>query len=105
MITFSDEMALICAIPSKSQNGIYLVRVDPAGEELVISHTCPASAFGKSCLHVAEAVSLYERWQWWEPKKRIRTEVRRIVLQPHWQQIQLPSSPIDIIRLVIRDAS
>jgi len=105
MIAFTDGAALICVVPSRTQNGVYLVRCEPAGRELIVSHDCPASRFGRTCRHIHEAVAAYERWQWWEPKKRIVPVQKRIALQPEWDQVQLTPSPEDILRAVVQNAS
>jgi hypothetical protein len=103
MITFTDGKALICSMPSTSQNGVYLVRVEPTGNHIVVSHDCPACHFGnKKCKHVQMAVQAYERWQWWEPKKRVQSITRKIVLTADWEQIQLPPSPEEQLQEVIR---
>lgn len=103
MITFTDGKALICSMPSTSQNGVYLVRVEPTGNHIVVSHDCPACHFGhKRCKHVELAVEAYERWQWWEPKKRVQSITRKIVLMADWEQITLPPSPEEQLQEVIR---
>jgi len=92
--TFTDGAALICAIPSKSQNGLYLVRVEPVGEKgLKVTHYCPASRFKNRCSHVEEAVACYREWQWWEPEREeIITVSSTVVLRPEWKQIPTQNS-------------
>lgn len=105
MIAFTDGVALICVVPSDSQNGVHLVRCKPSGIELIVCHDCPKARRGQSCRHVEEAIAAYERWHWWEPKKRIVPVCRRIVLKPEWEQVQLTPSPEDILRAVVQNAS
>ncbi|MDY7989846.1 hypothetical protein UY286_05010 [Paenibacillus polymyxa] len=106
MTAFINESALICVIPSSRQNGVYLVQAEPHFNELVITHDCPACHYGHSqCKHVQMAAEAYERWQWWEPKKRVHTVTRKIVLSPNWEQIQLPPSPEEMIRAIVDHAS
>jgi hypothetical protein len=90
--TFTDGVALICAIPSKSQNGLYLVRVEPVGEKgLKVTHYCPASRFKTRCSHVEEAVECYREWRWWEPKREeIITVSSTVVLRSEWKQVPTP---------------
>ncbi|WP_156922434.1 hypothetical protein [Cohnella thermotolerans] len=38
-------------------------------------------------------------------KKRIVPVCRRIVLKPEWDQVQLPPSPVELLRAVVMDAS
>jgi len=101
VIAFTDGVALICAIPSNTQNGVYLVRAEPQGNKLIVSHDCPAARFGNECRHVPVTVAAYERYHWWEPKKRVVIVPKRIVLHPDWQQIELPLSPEELVRAVI----
>lgn len=104
-ITFTDGKALICALPS-SKNGVYLVRVEPQFNDLVITHECPACRYSKRpCKHIEMAATLYYRWQWWEPSKPIHTVTRKIVLDASWQQIELPPSTEEQLRSVIRYAT
>jgi hypothetical protein len=105
MKAFMDGMALIVAVPSRTQNGVYLVRCEPAGLNLIVSHDCPAAYHGKLCWHIQEAVAAYERVHWWEPKKEVVLTPRRIVLQPDWRQVSIPLNPVDWLRTVIHDAS
>jgi hypothetical protein len=105
MIAFTDGAALICVVPSRTHNGVYLVRCEPSGGDLIVSHDCPAIRFGRACRHVHEAASACERWQWWEPKKRIKLVCRRIVLKPEWDQVQLTPSPEELLRAVVMNAS
>lgn len=103
--TFTDGQALICALPS-SKGGVYLVRVEPQFNDLVITHECPACRFGsKSCKHIQTAVELYYRWQWWEPQKPVHTVTRKIVLSPDWEQVQLSPSEAEQLRAVLRHAT
>ncbi len=95
--TFKDGTALICAIPSRSKNGVYLVRVEPKGSFLLVAHICPAHRFGNRCSHVEEAVECYRNWRYWEPERKVKESRRHIVLQPHWEQIPVPSSMEEII--------
>ena len=97
--TFTDGVALICAIPSKSQNGLYLVRVEPVGEKgLKVTHYCPASRFKNRCSHVDEAVECYRQWRWWETDRReITTVSSTVVLKPDWKQIPTPKQLEEII--------
>lgn len=55
-----------------SNNGVYLVRVEPLKDELIITHECPACIQGRECRHIPFAEAIYKRWQWWEPDKQIR---------------------------------
>ncbi|WP_233184906.1 hypothetical protein [Paenibacillus sonchi] len=107
MITFTDGAALICVIPSDSSNGVYLVRAEPMGDILLISHECPACNFNKkrSCRHVAIASEMYKRWQWWEPAKEIKTVTKRIVLQPDWEPVTLSVTMEEALRAVSVHAS
>lgn len=102
MKTFTDGKALICVIPSDSSNGVYLVRAEPQGSVLLISHECPACSFNKkkSCKHVTIAAELYKRWQWWEPTKVIKTVTKRIVLQADWKPVTLSVSLDESLRVV-----
>lgn len=102
---FTDGKALICAIPSKRSNGVYLVRVEPTEMELIVSHDCPAIKYGGQCKHIAIAVTAYELIQWWEPKKKIVIETRRNILQPDWKQVPVPKTLDDKLREWINDAS
>lgn len=106
LTTFTDGNALICVFPSSKQNGVYLVKVEPHYNDLIITHDCPACHYGhKQCKHVQMAAEAYERWQWWEPKKQIHTVTRKIVLSAEWKQIQLPPSQEEQLRAVIDHAS
>jgi hypothetical protein len=105
MIAFTDGTALIVVVPSKTLNGVYLVRVEPNGLKLFVSHDCPAARHGKVCWHVHQAVAAYERVHWWEPKKEVVFAPRRIVLRPEWRQVKIPASPEDMVRAVVQDAS
>lgn len=66
MIAFTDGAALICVVPSRTHNGVYLVRCEPVETDLIVSHDCPAIRFGRACRHIQEAASAYELWHWWE---------------------------------------
>ncbi|GIP08178.1 hypothetical protein J1TS5_03480 [Paenibacillus macerans] len=102
MIAFTDGKVLICVIPSSRQNGVYLVQAEPQFNDLIITHDCPACHYNSGyCKHVRIAVEAYERWQWWEPKKRVHTVTRKIVLSPDWEQVQLPPSPEEQIQAVV----
>ncbi|GGK22681.1 hypothetical protein GCM10010965_14480 [Caldalkalibacillus thermarum] len=103
--TFKDGKALICVIPSKTKSGVYLVRVEPQGENLVVSHLCPAKRFGNQCRHVQEAVECYRNWKYWEPERKIAERHQRIILQPHWEQIPVPQSLEDFAKEVMESAS
>ncbi|MNN27646.1 hypothetical protein D3C81_1411870 [compost metagenome] len=107
MKTFTDGTALICVIPSDSSNGVYLVRAEPMGDILLITHECPACSFNKkkSCKHVTIAAELYKRWQWWEPAKEIKTVTKRIVLQPDWEPVILSVTMEEALRAVSVHAS
>lgn len=105
MIAFTDGVALIVVIPSRSQNGVYLVRTEPQGDKLLVSHDCPAVQFGRECRHVTQAAAAYERFHWWEPKKKVIPRTGRIVLRSDWKQIDLPPSPEERIRELIADVS
>jgi len=105
MKAFADGTALIVVVPSRTQNGIYLVRCEPAGMKLIVSHDCPAARRGKPCWHIQEAAAAYERVHWWEPKKEVVLAPRRIVLQPGWRQVSIPASLEDRLRAVIQGAS
>ncbi|MDQ0338155.1 hypothetical protein J2S00_000939 [Caldalkalibacillus uzonensis] len=95
--TLKDGKALICCIPSKTKNGVYLVRVEPEGPFLVVSHFCPAYRFRNQCSHVEEAVQCYRNWRYWEPKREVIERRQRIILQPHWEQIPVPASMEEVI--------
>ncbi|GGA56167.1 hypothetical protein GCM10007416_31680 [Kroppenstedtia guangzhouensis] len=97
MITaaFTDGIALICVIPSQSKNGTYLVRVETHGNELIVTHHCPAYRFKHTCSHMYEAVASYCEWRWWERPKTVRTVCRTVILQPDWEQIPVPGSVQD----------
>lgn len=105
MIAFTDGTALIVVVPSQSHNGVYLVRCEPSGMELIVSHDCPAARRGRMCRHVREAESVYERVHWWEPRKEIVLVPCRIVLRPEWRQVEVPASPEEMLRAVIHNAS
>lgn len=51
MITaaFTDGKALFCLIPSNRHNGMYVVRAEPQGMELIVSQECPALKYKASC--------------------------------------------------------
>jgi hypothetical protein len=105
MKAFMDGMALIVAVPSRTQNGVYLVRCESKGMKLIVSHDCPAACHGKPCWHIHEALAVYERIHWWEPKTEVTLEPRRIILQPGWRQVSIPASLEDRLRAVIQGAS
>lgn len=99
--TFTDGVALICVIPSKSKNGVYLVKVEPNGDELTVIHRCPAHRFHTMCSHVEKAVACYKQWRWWERPKTVRIESRAVILQPEWEQIPVPGSVQDTVLHVL----
>lgn len=105
MKAFTDGKAFIVVVPSRTQNGVYLVRCDPIGMKLIVSHDCPAASHGKPCWHVQQAVAAYERAFWWEPKKDVHILRSRIILRPEWRQVNIPPSPEEALRAVIRGAS
>lgn len=105
MIGFTDGAALIVVVPSRTHNGVYLVRVEQRGLKLIVSHDCLTARSGTMCRHVLEAKAAYERTHWWEPKKEVVLDLRRIVLRPEWKQVNIPASPEEVIRAVICDAS
>lgn len=91
--TFTDGSALICVIPSRTKNGVYLVKVESYGDkQLVVTHSCPSHRFKNTCSHVNEAVKCYRKWRWWEHRKRVQTKKGYITLQPEWEQIPVPGS-------------
>lgn len=100
MITaaLTDGKALICLIPSERQNGVYVVRAEPRGMDLVVSHDCPALKYKGSCKHIAEVAAAYQAVQYWEPQKRIVVEQRRIVMQPEWVPVPVPKTTTERIR-------
>ncbi len=100
MITaaFTDRLSLICVIPSRRSNGVYLVQIAPRGLELIVSHDCPAMHFREGCKHIPEVVSAYETLHWWEPKKRVVVEKRRVVLHPDWKQLPVPKTSTEQLR-------
>lgn len=100
MITaaFTDGKALICLIPSSRHNGVYVVRAEPQGMELIVSHDCPALKYKGTCGHVSEVAAAYQAVQYWEPQKRVVTQQRRIMLEPHWVQVPVPQTPVQHIR-------
>lgn len=107
MITaaFTDGRALICLIPSTRHNGVYVVRAEPQGMDLIVSHDCPALKYKGTCSHVSEVATAYQAVQYWEPQKRVVVELRRIVLQSHWVQVPVPKPSIDRIREWIADGN
>lgn len=98
---FTDGIALICVIPSKSKNGVYLVKVEPREDCIAVTHQCPAYRFHNDCSHVMKAVTCFYTWRWWEEPKPIVTIWEHITLNPEWDQIPVPGSTQDAIRLVI----
>lgn len=102
---FTDGDALICVIPSKSQNGVYLVKVEPNKDNLTVSHSCPAHRFGNECSHVQTAVDCYYTWRWWEKPLPIETEHQFVVLDPEWNQVPVPGGITDTILHVIEGDS
>lgn len=107
MITaaFTDGIALICVIPSQSKNGVYLVRVETRGDELIVTHRCPGHRFKNTCFHMYEALACYFDWRWWERTKTVRTEHRTVILQPEWEQIPVPGSVQDAVLQVMAGES
>lgn len=105
MIAFTDGTALIVVLPSRRSNGVYLVRAEPKGMELIVSHQCPAQQYGRPCSHVRLAAEAYRTWQWWEPEKTVRLEIRRIVLDAGWEQVELPKDRLAQLREWMHDAS
>jgi hypothetical protein len=102
---FTDGRALICLIPSTRHNGVYVVRAEPQGMDLIVSHDCPALKYKGTCGHIAEAAAAYQAIQYWEPRKRIIIQQQRIVLEPHWRQGLVPKTATDQIREWIADGN
>jgi hypothetical protein len=100
--TFVNGDALICAIPSKSENGLYLIEVKPSGDTLMVTHYCPANKFKNECSHIQEAVACFYRWKWWLPQKEVVQRTSQIILQREWLQIPVPGSLEDVLRDVLR---
>lgn len=99
MITsaFIDGDTLYCVFPSKSNNGVYIVEVQPQGDKLIITHECPAQRFKNRCSHVKEAITAYYTWKWWDPPRLLVEHNQTITLQPHWEQISVPGSLEDVV--------
>lgn len=100
--TFVNGDALICAIPSKTKDGVYLVEVKKQGDKILVTHYCPASLFKNNCSHVQEAVDCYLQWRWWDLRKEIVQRSSQIILQANWQQIPVPGSIEFVLRDVLR---
>lgn len=100
--TFVDGDALICAIPSKSKNGVYLVRVETSEDKLLVTHSCPAKRFNNNCTHIEEAVRCYLLWRWWIRKGEIVEKSSQVTLQPHWEQIPVPGSLESVLYDVLK---
>lgn len=102
--TFTDGIALYCVIPSKATTGVFIVEVRPTDDgRLLVAHRCPAKRQGKGCTHVWEAVNCYYRWKPWDQDRQIVEEVRKIILQPHWEKIHVPSEKDEILAIVEAD--
>lgn len=98
---FTDGIALICVIPSKSQNGVYLVKVTPCENLLIVSHSCPSHRFGNPCSHTREAVKGFYTWRWWAEPLPIETDHQHVELDPEWDQIPVPGGMTDTVLQVI----
>lgn len=103
--TFTDGDSLICVIPSKSQNGVHLVKVTPREDSLIVTHTCPAHRFGNQCSHVQEAMDCYRQWRWWQKPLPVYTEHKFVVLDPEWEQVPVPGGVTDTMLRVIEGDS
>lgn len=102
---FTDGVALICVIPSKSNNGVYLVKVSPSEEDLTIQHSCPAQKFGYECDHVKEAIKCFHAWQWWKKPLPVKVKQKFVVLDPNWDQVPVPGEIMDTMLHVIEGDS
>lgn len=100
--TFVNGDALICAIPSKTNNGIYLVEVKPRGEHLFATHYCPANHFKNKCSHIQESIDCYFSWKWWDIRREIVHRSSQIILQPEWEQVPIPGSLESVLEDVLR---
>ncbi len=101
--TFTDGDTLICVIPSKTKNGVYLVEVKLIdSNKLLVSHVCPAQKFNTHCSHVEQAVECYNQWKWWQRGREIITESRHITLKEQWEQIPVPGSARHVMGDLIR---
>lgn len=98
---FTDGDALICVIPSKSKNGVYLVKVLPDEDALTVTHSCPAHRFGNECSHIQTAVDCYREWRWWKKPLSVRAEHKFVVLDPNWDQVPVPGGATDTILHVL----
>ena len=103
--TFRDGKALICVIPSKTRDGVYLVRVEPEGESLLVSHSCPAYRYKNRCGHVDEAVQCYRNWRYWEPERKVVPRHQHIILQSQWTQIPVPASIEEVAEAALGETS
>lgn len=102
---FTEGNSLICVIPSKSNNGVYLVKVTSSEEALIIQHLCSAQKFDHECDHVQEAVTCFYTWRWWVKPLPVKTEPILMRLDPNWEQVPVPGGVMDTMMLVIEGDS
>lgn len=70
-----------------------MVGVSKVGDKLVVAHTCPAIESKNNCWHVQAAVEAFLKWHWWDLSGfKVKSIIKKIVLQPEWVQIPIPGT-------------